>query len=118
MTMNENNLSSNQSDFILYTSNEGDVKVEVVLQDENIWLTQKAMGSFSVRTGVLLPNISGTFSAVGNWTKKAMCKKCTLHIPMKAEQEYEEYRVIQDRNYISDFDREVQRIRESTDDYN
>jgi len=37
---------------------------------------------------------------------------------MKAEQEYEEYRVIQDRNYISDFDREVQRIRESTDDYN
>jgi len=29
--MNENNLSSNQSDFILYTSNDGKVKVDVVL---------------------------------------------------------------------------------------
>ncbi|ABE52137.1 virulence RhuM family protein [Methanococcoides burtonii] len=42
--MNNNHLSENQSDFILYTSNDGNVKVEVVLKDENIWLTQKAIG--------------------------------------------------------------------------
>lgn len=41
-----------------------------------------------------------------------------LEAKLKAEQEYEEYRVTQDNNYISDFDREVRRIMESTDDYN
>ena len=30
-------------DFILYTSQDGDVKFEVFLQDETIWLTQKMM---------------------------------------------------------------------------
>lgn len=36
-------LSPNQSSFILYTSQSGDVKVDVLLQDETVWLTQKAM---------------------------------------------------------------------------
>jgi hypothetical protein len=30
--------------FVLYTSPSGDIKVDVVLQDETIWMTQKAMG--------------------------------------------------------------------------
>ena len=38
-------------DFILYTSPEGDVKFEVFLQDETIWLTQKMMAElFGVET--------------------------------------------------------------------
>ena len=41
--MNKNNLPEKQSNFILYTGNDEDVNVEVFLQDENIWLTQKAM---------------------------------------------------------------------------
>ncbi|MDI3485351.1 MAG: hypothetical protein PWQ50_571 [Methanolobus sp.] len=41
-----------------------------------------------------------------------------LEAKLKAEQEYEEYRVTQDNNYISDFDREVRRIMESKDNYN
>lgn len=36
-------LASNNSDFILYTSNTGDVRVDVFLKDETVWLTQKAM---------------------------------------------------------------------------
>jgi len=35
-----------------------------------------------------------------------------------AAREYETFRKIQDKNYISDFDKEVRRIRENTDDYN
>ena len=34
-----------QSDFLLYTGNDGQVNVEVFLKDETIWLTQKAIGS-------------------------------------------------------------------------
>ena len=44
-------------------------------------------------------------------------KVTALKAKLKAEQEYEEYRIIQDENYISDFDKEVWRIREGTDDY-
>jgi hypothetical protein len=29
---------------------------------------------------------------------------------LKAEQEYEAYRVIQDKDYLSDFDKEVKRV--------
>ncbi|MCD4845995.1 MAG: virulence RhuM family protein [Methanosarcinales archaeon] len=38
-------------------------------------------------------------------------KVSALKAKLKAEQEYEEYRVIQDKNYLSDFDREIQRIK-------
>ncbi len=37
-------------------------------------------------------------------------KVSALEAKLKAEMEYEEYRVIQDKNYISDFDREIKRI--------
>ncbi len=39
-----------------------------------------------------------------------------LEARLKAEKEYDEYRVIQDKNYISDFDREVMRITGKKDD--
>jgi len=38
------NLQDNSANFILYTSNSGDVKVNVFLENETIWLTQKSIG--------------------------------------------------------------------------
>jgi hypothetical protein len=32
-----------KSEFLLYSSNNGDIKIDVFLKDENIWLTQKKM---------------------------------------------------------------------------
>jgi len=43
-------------------------------------------------------------------------KVSALEANLKAEQEYEEYRVIQDKNYISDFDKEIKRITGKKDD--
>lgn len=37
------NLTPNNSDFILYTSQEGEIRVDVFVNDETVWLTQKAM---------------------------------------------------------------------------
>jgi hypothetical protein len=60
--MNENNLSGNQSDFILYTSNDGNVKVDVVLKDENVWLTQKAMaGLFGVKVPAISKHLANIY---------------------------------------------------------
>jgi Virulence protein len=53
--MNKSDIVKQQSDFILYTSNEGKVNIEVYLQDENIWLTQKTISELY---GVLRPAIT------------------------------------------------------------
>ncbi len=45
-------------------------------------------------------------------------KVSALEAKLKAEQEYEEYRVIQDHNYLSDFDKEIKRIMGKKDDNN
>ena len=37
-------------------------------------------------------------------------KVTALEAKLKAEQEFEEYRKIQDQNYISDFDKEIKRL--------
>jgi len=42
-------------------------------------------------------------------------KVSTLEAKLKAEQEYEKYRVIQDKNFVSDFDKEIKRITGKTD---
>jgi len=39
-----------------------------------------------------------------------------LEAKLKAEQEYEQFRVIQDKNFISDFDKEIKRITGKNDD--
>ena len=41
--MTNKNTLSTQNDFLLYKSPDGDVKVSVLLKNENIWLSQKAM---------------------------------------------------------------------------
>ena len=39
----ENNIIDNKSNIIFYTTDDGQVKIEVRLEDENVWLTQNAM---------------------------------------------------------------------------
>jgi hypothetical protein len=48
--MNKKNLPDNQTSFLLYTGNDGKVNVEVFVQDETIWLTQKAIGNLFGKT--------------------------------------------------------------------
>jgi len=36
-------LTPNQSEFILYTNDNGDVKLKVLVADETVWLTQEGM---------------------------------------------------------------------------
>ena len=47
MTKNKNKLTikDEMTEFLLYTTPEGEVKVEIFLHDETIWLTQKAIGN-------------------------------------------------------------------------
>jgi hypothetical protein len=48
-------MSDQQNNFLLYTAPSGEVRVQVYLQDESVWLTQKAMSELF---GVNVPAIS------------------------------------------------------------
>ena len=54
---NENNLTIKDelTEFLLYTTPNGDVKVEIYFHNENIWLTQKRMAELF---GVNVPTVS------------------------------------------------------------
>jgi hypothetical protein len=60
--MNKRDIVKQQSDFILYTSNDGDVNVEVVFKDETVWLTQKAMsGLFEVKVPAISKHLANIY---------------------------------------------------------
>jgi hypothetical protein len=55
-------ISPNNSDFILYTSQDGEVRVDVFVHDENVWLTQKAMQELFDRSkSTISEHISNVF---------------------------------------------------------
>jgi len=60
--MDDKSLSPNQSDFLLYTSENGEIRVDVLLQDETVWLTQKGMQElFGKAKSTISEHISNVF---------------------------------------------------------
>ena len=58
------NLPEKQSNFLLYTGNDGKVKVEVFLQEETVWLTQKAMSElFNVQRPAITKHLKNIFES-------------------------------------------------------
>lgn len=62
--MNKKNLPDNQTNFLLYTGNDGKVNVEVFLKNETVWLTQKAMAElFRVKIPAISKHLSNIFES-------------------------------------------------------
>jgi len=69
--MNKKNRPDNQTNFLLYTGNDGKVNVEVFLKDETVWLTQKAMADlFKVKIPAISKHLSNIFES-GELQKEA-----------------------------------------------
>jgi len=65
----------NNSEIILYTTPEGNIKVEVILQDETVWLTQKAMGElFGVVKSTISEHLANIYKS-GELEKEATVRK-------------------------------------------
>jgi hypothetical protein len=61
------------TEFLLYTSPSGDIKVEAFLHDENIWLSQKRMAElFGVERPAITKHLKNIFES-GELNKKAVC---------------------------------------------
>lgn len=65
----------NNSEIILYTTPQGEIKIEVFLQDETVWLTQRAMGElFGVVKSTISEHLSNIYKS-GELTKEATVRK-------------------------------------------
>ena len=60
--MKKSESPENPSDFLLYAGSDGKVSIEVFLQDETVWLTQKAMAAlFGVQTPAINKHLRNIF---------------------------------------------------------
>lgn len=65
----------NSSEIILYTTPKGDVKLEVIIQDETVWLTHKAMGElFGVAKSTISEHLTNIYQS-GELEKEATVRK-------------------------------------------
>ncbi len=70
-----------ESNFLLYTTPSGDVRLDVMLMDESIWLTQKAMAElFSVGVPAISKHLSNIFES-GELQKELVISKMETTTP-------------------------------------
>ncbi len=106
------------SDIIFYTSPAGNMQVEVVYNDETFWLSKKRMAELfgvDVRTvNEHLQNVYNTKELDREATvrKFRIVRKEGSHDVAKklAEKEYDKFRIVQDKNFESDFDKGVKTL--------
>ena len=76
--MTENLLPIESSQFLLYTAESGKVHIEVFLQDETVWLTQKRMAElFGVEVNTINYHIKEIFKS-GELQEKATIRKIRI----------------------------------------
>lgn len=73
--MNESSIVPTPSDFIFYTTDDGVVRISVILRNETVWLTQKAMAElFEVNVPAISKHLRNIYDS-GELTKKATVSK-------------------------------------------
>ncbi len=111
-----------RTEFLLYTTPNGKVKVEIFLRDENLWLTQARIADlFGVERSVVTKHLQNIFQE-GELDRESTCAKIaqvqtegagkvSAEIAKSfAENEFEKYSVIRDGLYESDFDQAVKKL--------
>ena len=73
--MSELSIVPTLNDFIFYTTDDGVVRISVILRDETVWLTQKAMAElFDVESHTITYHLKSIFES-GELTKEATTRK-------------------------------------------
>lgn len=83
-------MNHQQNNFLLYTAPSGEVRVEVFLQDETVWLTQKAMGFlFDTTPQNITTHLKNIFES-GELDEEATCKEF-LQVQLEGKREVSRY---------------------------
>ena len=72
-------IANNNAQVVLYTTADGNTRLEVKLDKETAWLTQSQMAELFGRDRSLSPAISEIYSRKANWTKAWYVQK--MHNP-------------------------------------
>jgi len=84
----ENKLIGNEKDIIFYTDEEGNLQIEVVLQDENVWLNVNAIAElFDVQRPAIVKYISNIYNEE-ELEETSTCSKME-HVGNNGLQKYE-----------------------------
>ena len=76
--MSKNNLIENNNNIIIYTTDDGQVEIEVRLEDENVWLTQNSMAElFDTTRNNIIMHIKNIFEE-GELQEKSVSKESLL----------------------------------------
>ncbi|MBU0457825.1 virulence RhuM family protein [Patescibacteria group bacterium] len=68
-------IKDDMTEFLLYTTPDGEVKVEIFLHDENVWLNQKRMAElFNVDRSVITKHLQNIFES-GELEQNSVCAK-------------------------------------------
>ena len=113
--------------FVIFTTKSAKVNIEVYFADDTLWLTQKIIAKLFEKGRTTVTEHLRNIFIEGELEENSVCrdfrhtaqdgKISALKAKLKAEQEFEEYRIKQDAEYISDFDREIKRITGNKNDY-
>ena len=123
MSKNQLTLADQSSEFLLYTAPNGAIKVEVLLGNETIWLTQERMAElFGVQRPAITKHLKNIFeskelheevvvSILENTTGHGAVKRSDADV--KAVAEYDRFN--KQQRIESDFDREVKKLLHNKD---
>jgi len=109
-------IRSSAAEYLSFVAANGEGGVEAVYADEDVWLTQKMMGVlYDVETHTINYHLKKVFSdseleensVIRNFRITASDGKNAEIAKAHAECEFEKYRIIQDRLYQSDFDKQI-----------
>ena len=133
----DNKLIGNENNIVIYTDENGNINIEVILQNEDVWLNAQAIAAlFEITDKVIYKHIKNIYeqeeleenstvakiATVGKNGQTYQVKYYNLDMVIsigyrvnskkaiaKANKEYEKYRVKQDMQYISSMDKMYQR---------
>ena len=106
MTKNKLQIKDELTEFLLYTTPSGKVKVEIFFHNENIWLTQKRMAELF---GINVPAISKHLNNI--YESGKLDKDATISILETVQKAFAEYEIFNKTQKIeSDFDKEIKNI--------
>ena len=119
-------IRNSTAEFLIFTSQSGENSIEVKVFDESVWLTQAMIAElFDVQRPAITKHLKNIFESE-ELDENSVCRefrhtandgKITKKIAdEKAFSEFEKYRIVQDKLFMSDFDKLLLNIKNDSDD--
>ncbi len=130
--MKENQQLEKFSNFVIFQTSTGKVNIDVFFQNDTLWLTQKKMAElFEKGRSTISEHLNNIFGE-GELDENSICRYFrhtakdgklynTKYYNLRAitaigyrvnSHRATGFRIIQDKNYVSDFDKEIRRLQQ------